>query len=116
MNTMNELTIVIPAKNEARLLPRLLNSLVLQDYPPISRTKVYLADAGSTDGTPEIARGYAEGLAMEVIPGGLPLGARITATPRDLSHSFRFFTPISNFPVTALWIPQATVASQSKCN
>src|SRR5437588_5714728 len=86
MNTMNELTIVIPAKNEARLLPRLLNSLVLQDYPPISSTKVYLADAGSTDGTPEIARGYAEWLDMEVIPGGLPAvdrnnGARRARTP-----------------------------------
>ena len=86
MNTMNELTIVIPAKNEARLLPRLLSSLVLQDYPPISSTKVYLADAGSTDGTPEIARGYAEWLDMEVIPGGLPAvgrnnGARRARTP-----------------------------------
>jgi glycosyltransferase involved in cell wall biosynthesis len=76
MNTTSELTIVIPAKNEAKLLPRLLNSLVLQDYVLMSNTKVYLADAGSTDGTPEIARSYREWLDMEVIPGGLPAVGR----------------------------------------
>src|ERR1700757_2974478 len=86
MNMMNELTIVIPAKNEAKLLPSLLNSLVLQDYPLMSNTKVYLADAGSTDGTPEIARSYAEWLDIEVIAGGLPAvgrnnGARRARTP-----------------------------------
>jgi glycosyltransferase involved in cell wall biosynthesis len=86
MNTMSELTIVIPAKNEAKLLPSLLNSLVLQDYPLMSNTKVYLADAGSTDGTPEIARRYREWLDIGVIPGGLPAvgrnnGARRASTP-----------------------------------
>jgi len=86
MNTMSEMTIVIPAKNEAELLPRLLVSLVLQDYPQMSSTKVYLADAGSTDGTPEIAHSYGEWLDIEVIPGGLPAvgrnnGARRARTP-----------------------------------
>ena len=38
----------------------------------MSSTKVYLADAGSSDGTPEIARSYREWLDIEVIPGGLP--------------------------------------------
>src|SRR5690242_11536755 len=54
VNTTNELTIVIPAKNEARLLPMLLTSLTQQDYWQMGNTKVYLADADSTDGTPEI--------------------------------------------------------------
>ncbi|MBV9574142.1 MAG: glycosyltransferase [Acidobacteriales bacterium] len=80
------LTIVIPAKNEAKLLPRLLNSLIKQDYPLMSSTKVYLADAGSTDGTLDITRGYSEWLDIEVIPGGLPAvgrnnGARRAQTP-----------------------------------
>jgi len=35
-------------------------------------TKVFLADAGSTDGTPEIARSFSDRLDIEVIPGGLP--------------------------------------------
>ena len=86
MNTPSELTIVIPAKNEAKLIPRLLSSLCLQDYPRISTTKVYLADANSTDGTPEITRGFKPWLDIEVIAGGFPsvgrnAGARRATTP-----------------------------------
>jgi glycosyltransferase involved in cell wall biosynthesis len=49
-------------------------------------TKVYLADANSTDGTPEIARTFADRLDIEVIQGGLPsvgrnAGARLARTP-----------------------------------
>jgi glycosyltransferase involved in cell wall biosynthesis len=49
-------------------------------------SKVYVADAGSTDGTPEIARSFCSELAIEVIPGGLPAvgrnaGARGARTP-----------------------------------
>src|SRR5512146_893802 len=86
VNTTSDLTIVIPAKNEAKLLPRLLTSLSEQDYPQMRNTKVYVADAGSTDGTPEIARRFAGRLDIEVIPGGLPAtgrnnGARLAVTP-----------------------------------
>ena len=86
MNTTSDLTIVIPAKNEARLIWNLFTSLVLQDYPLMPSTKVYLADANSTDGTPDIARSYGEWLDIEIIPGGLPAvgrnnGARIARTP-----------------------------------
>src|SRR6185437_6592106 len=55
MNMQPKLTIVIPAKNESRLLPALLESLCGQDYPLMKFTKVFLADAGSTDGTQELA-------------------------------------------------------------
>ena len=67
-----ELTIVIPAKNEVEMLPRLLESLCRQDYPLMRSTKIFLADAGSTDGTPELALSFAGRLDIEVIPGGLP--------------------------------------------
>jgi glycosyltransferase involved in cell wall biosynthesis len=86
MNTTSELTIVIPAKNEAILIPRLLTSLVMQDYQFMQSTRVYLADAGSTDGTAEIALGFTKWLDLQVIPGGLPAvgrnaGARRASTP-----------------------------------
>src|SRR5215471_10533777 len=87
MNTCpNQLTIVIPAKNESRLLPNLLESLCRQDFPLMQSTKVFVADAGSTDGTPELALSYAGRLDIEVIPGGLPsvgrnAGARRASTP-----------------------------------
>jgi glycosyltransferase involved in cell wall biosynthesis len=80
------LTIVIPAKNEARLLPNLLESLSRQDYPLLRSTKVFVADAGSTDGTQELALSFAHQLDIEVIPGGLPsvgrnAGAKRAVTP-----------------------------------
>jgi glycosyltransferase involved in cell wall biosynthesis len=87
MNTRQKrLTIVIPAKNEARLLPVLLESLSQQDYPLLPHTKVFVADAGSTDGTQDIARSFGDRLDIEVIPGGLPsvgrnAGARRAETP-----------------------------------
>ncbi|HLW53652.1 MAG TPA: glycosyltransferase family A protein [Candidatus Angelobacter sp.] len=91
MNTsLNQLTIVIPAKNESRLLPNLLESLCRQDYPLLRSTKVYVADAGSTDRTPEIARSYADTLDIEVIPGGLPSVGR-NAGARG-AHPLRSFS------------------------
>ncbi len=85
MNMSNELTIVIPAKNEEKLLPRLLNSLLRQDYPLMSNTRVFVADALSTDATVEIAESFGDRLAIKVIPGGLPsvgrnAGARLADT------------------------------------
>lgn len=49
-------------------------------------TRIFLADAGSTDGTPELALSFAGRLEVEVIPGGLPAvgrnaGARRAETP-----------------------------------
>lgn len=91
MNTSaNQLTIVIPAKNESRLLPNLLESLCRQDYPLLRSTKVYVADAGSTDRTPEIAKSYSDWLDIEVIPGGLPSVGRNAGARRAQSRYVLF--------------------------
>ena len=86
MNTASELTIVIPAKNEAKLIPRLLTSLTTQDYSKMSSTKVLVADAHSTDGTPDIVLGFRGRLNVRVIRGGMPSvgrnhGAALADTP-----------------------------------
>jgi glycosyltransferase involved in cell wall biosynthesis len=86
MNTRNELTIVIPAKNEAKLIPRLLTSLTNQDYSTMPSTRVLVADANSTDGTPEIVMGFRDRLNVSVIRGGMPSvgrnqGAAVADTP-----------------------------------
>ena len=86
MKSMNELTIVIPAKNEEKMIGTLLTSLTRQDYPLMPSTKVYLADANSTDATAAIVLSFADRLDVEVIPGGLPSagrnnGARRANTP-----------------------------------
>ena len=80
-----ELTIIIPAKNEAGMLPKLLTSLCKQDYAEMAETRVLVADAGSTDGTVEVALSFRGRLQLEVIPGGLPsvgrnAGARLATT------------------------------------
>src|SRR5579863_7154484 len=72
MNTASELTIVIQAKNEAKLIPRLLTSLTMQDYLKMSSTRVLVADAYSTDGTPEIVLGFRDRLNVSMIRGGMP--------------------------------------------
>src|SRR5271170_8113680 len=72
MNTTSELTIVIPARNEAKLIPRLLTSLINQDYSKMSSTRVLVADANSTDGTPEIVMSFRDRLNVQVIRGGMP--------------------------------------------
>jgi len=86
VNTKAELTIVIPAKNESRHLPILLTSLSRQDYPLLRHTKVFVADAGSTDGTVPLALAMRDRLDISVVPGGLPsvgrnAGARLADTP-----------------------------------
>jgi glycosyltransferase involved in cell wall biosynthesis len=63
-------------------------SLSRQQYPLLPHTKVYVADAASTDATAAIAQLTAAqlGLQLAVIPGGLPArgrnaGARLAQTP-----------------------------------
>ncbi|MEW2270407.1 glycosyltransferase [Streptomyces griseofuscus] len=68
--------VVVPARDEAAVLPASLPSLLAQDYP--GRAEVFLVDDGSTDGTGELARALSErhgGLALTVgSPGEPPAG------------------------------------------
>jgi hopene-associated glycosyltransferase HpnB len=57
--------IVVPARDEAAVLPASLPSLLAQDYP--GSAEVFLIDDGSRDGTGKLARGLADAY------GGLPL-------------------------------------------
>ncbi|MEA5504450.1 glycosyltransferase [Halotia wernerae UHCC 0503] len=51
---------VIPARNEADLMPTTMRSLLLQDYPGVFN--VFLVDDHSTDGTANFAEGVAHAL------------------------------------------------------
>ncbi|MFE0172841.1 glycosyltransferase [Streptomyces sp. NPDC059002] len=57
--------VVVPARDEAAVLPESLPSLLAQDYP--GRAEIFLVDDGSSDGTGDLARALAER------HGGLPL-------------------------------------------
>jgi glycosyltransferase involved in cell wall biosynthesis len=63
------LSIIIPALNEEKRLPLLLESIKNQNFFDY---EIILADAGSTDKTLEIAKKYG----CKVIPGGLPAKGR----------------------------------------
>ncbi|WP_371103375.1 glycosyltransferase, partial [Streptomyces sp. PU_AKi4] len=63
--TWPSVCVVVPARDEAAVLPASLPSLLAQDYP--GRAEVFLVDDGSTDGTGEFARELADR------HGGLPL-------------------------------------------
>ena len=103
-----ELTIVIPAKNEATMLPRLLGSLARQDYEGMAETRVIVADAGSTDGTVEVALSFRDRLRVEVIEGGLPsvgrnAGAGLATTPYVLFLDADVEFPEPTLLRRALW-------------
>ncbi|MEU5807820.1 MULTISPECIES: glycosyltransferase [unclassified Streptomyces] len=65
--------VVVPARDEAEVLPCSLPSLLAQDYP--GRAEVILVDDGSTDGTGALARrlaGVQPGLPLTVVSPGEP--------------------------------------------
>ena len=103
-----EVTIVIPAKNECEMLPKLLESLCRQDYEGVARTRVIVADAGSTDGTVELALSFRDRLNIEVIAGGLPsvgrnAGARLATTKYVLFLDADVELPEPTLLRRALW-------------
>ncbi|MEU5659204.1 glycosyltransferase [Streptomyces sp. NPDC047737] len=57
--------VVVPARDEAEVLPKTLPSLLAQDYPGVA--EIFLVDDCSGDGTGDLAR------ALSVRCGGLPL-------------------------------------------
>lgn len=75
-DTWPDVCVVVPARDEAAVLPASLPSVLVQDYP--GRAEVFLVDDGSTDGTGEIAREIARrhgGLPLTVgSPGDPPAG------------------------------------------
>jgi 4,4'-diaponeurosporenoate glycosyltransferase len=64
----SDLSVIIPARNEAHNLPALLRSLAAQSVSP---REIIVVDDGSTDGTAEIARQFgATVLESEPLPDG----------------------------------------------
>jgi hopene-associated glycosyltransferase HpnB len=67
MRSWPDVVAVVPARNEAELLPRTLPTLLDQEYP--GRFAVLLVDDESTDGTAEVARRLDQAGRLEVISG-----------------------------------------------
>jgi GT2 family glycosyltransferase len=58
-------TVVMPSFNQARFLREAVDSVLAQDYP---RLEVWVMDGGSTDGSVDILRSYAERIRFESGP------------------------------------------------
>lgn len=86
----SELAIVIPAKNEAKNITRLLDSISAQDYAHIRETPVVVADAHSEDTTRATVLGYAPGLNVSVVDGGMPSVGR-NAGARSVDAEYILF-------------------------
>ncbi|MFE3021286.1 glycosyltransferase [Streptomyces sp. NPDC059256] len=68
-----DVAVVVPARDEAAMLPTTLVTLLAQDYP--GRARVILVDDGSTDGTGGLAQELARrhgGLPLTVVDPGEP--------------------------------------------
>jgi glycosyltransferase involved in cell wall biosynthesis len=76
MSLSDELTIIIPSKNEEENIGILLDSILEQDYPRVRETSIFLVDNHSTDRTREIALSYQDQLPVEVLDGKLPPSSR----------------------------------------
>ncbi len=81
---MDRIAVVIPTKNEARYLPRLLSALKGQTVQP---GEVVVADAGSTDKTVEIARTFG----AVVVDGGNAATGRNNGAAATTSEYIIFF-------------------------
>lgn len=79
------LTVVIPCRNEARNLPRLLADLKAQTYPNF---EVIVADDASTDGTADVAAHFPANFRLKVLrlddePGNSPKKRALGAAIRE---------------------------------
>lgn len=80
-----KVSIIIPALNEEKTLPRLLESIKIQDFDE-NEYEVIVADAHSKDRTREIAAEYG----CRVVDGGLPAAGR-NAGAAAANGGFLFF-------------------------
>jgi glycosyltransferase involved in cell wall biosynthesis len=78
-----KVSVIVPTLNEEKILPRLLDSVKVQDFDDY---EVIIADAMSTDRTREIAAGYG----CRVVDGGLPAAGR-NAGAAAAKGDFLFF-------------------------
>ncbi len=81
---MPRVSIVIPVKNEEKLLPKLLESIQAQTF---TEYEIIVADAHSTDNTAAIARSYG----AKVVEGGMPGPGRNRGALHATGDVFAFF-------------------------
>lgn len=89
-NINQELSIIIPARNEENYIGILLNSILEQDYSRIFETQIIVADADSKDKTKEITLSYSDRLLIKIVKGGLPSVGRNVGAKNSQSDYILF--------------------------
>ena len=74
---MISISIVIPTYNSAKTLPACLESIREQDYP-VDKVEIIIADAGSSDGTVEIARRFTDKIYCNSLKTEKAVGVRFS--------------------------------------
>ena len=103
-------SVVIPARNEERWLPRCLRSLARQLRPP---DEVIVVDNGSSDGTAQVARAFGCRVVWEPVPGvGRARAAGCRAATGEV-----IATTDADTVVPRQWVATiaATLAARSGC-
>ena len=103
---MLSISIIIPAKDEEAVLPRLLSSIAKQTHQP---HEVIVADANSTDRTREIAKDFG----AIVVVGGLPGPGRNAGARVATGDVFLFVDADTEFP-TADFLERALTEFESR--
>jgi hopene-associated glycosyltransferase HpnB len=108
--------IVVPARDEAQMLPGTLPTLLAQDYPGAAR--LILVDDGSADGTAGLARRLAEEAAQSrirvtVVPAGDPPAGwtgKLHALRRGVAEAYAQTGPAETAPAEFLLLTDADIA------
>src|SRR5215831_13656919 len=98
-DTWPDVVAVVPARNEAEMLPVTLPALLGQEYP--GTLTVFVVDDGSSDGTGEVAARIAggPGRPLRVIPGGpAPDGERWAGKVWAMAQGLRAARPFAPGP------------------
>ena len=86
----HELSIIIPALNEARNLEKLLRSIKIQNF----QCEIIVADAGSNDNTVSIAKKYGS----IIVKGGMPAAGRNAGAKKASAERLLFLDADTELP------------------
>lgn len=92
-------SVIVRAKDRARSIERTLRAVRDQSVP----AELVVVDSGSTDGTLEIARRYAD-LVIEVRPEEFSYGGALNRGARAASGDVHFALSAHSLPLSSTWI------------
>ncbi len=103
VSTGSRFSVMIPARDEAAVLARTLEGILAVDYPA-SKFEILVIDDGSTDGTSEIAEGFASRHPGRVSVVHIPEAKSGRGKSEALNFGFRHLLRTSRFNGFREWV------------